>query len=92
MFIVKCSDGKSLKQALFILSCYDVSFYTESDGENADSTYIVVDDEGREDSLRMAEMAFQMAFRQAKCNVCSACEDDTQCGHLLFTDLIEPAF
>jgi len=92
MFIVQCSNGKSLQQALFILSCYDVVFYTESDGENADSTYIVVDDEGRDGDMRLAEMAFQMSFNQAKCQVCPACEDATQCGHLMFTNIIEPAF
>jgi len=47
---------------------------------------LVVDEERRNGDLRMAEMAFQMEFHQARMMACPECYDKGEevCGHLVF--------
>lgn len=96
--MINAMSRDELMEAMFILSYYHVNINTYSNGESAESTYMVVsaidtDHPGQErdaqEDLRMAEMAFQMNFRQHG-NLCLHCEDeeDTTCGHLTFTNKI----
>ena len=87
MFTILISSADDLLQALFVLSYYQVKFQTFSDAENPFSTEIVVDEEMREGDLRLAEMAFQMNYRQVG-HICPSCQRDypeeKSCGHLTF--------
>jgi hypothetical protein len=87
MFTILASSPLDMLDAMFILSHYQVKFQAFSDAEDPLSTEIVVDEEGREGDLRMAEMAFQMNFRQVG-KICPSCKredpEETICGHLTF--------
>ena len=76
MFVVICNTmGNDLIEALFTLSLYNVQFEARSNGENSNTTVLVVDKEGREGDLRLAEMAFQMGYHQKNRPVCPECYD-----------------
>ena len=87
MFTILAKSPLDMLDAMFILSHYQVKFQAFSDAENPLSTEIVVDEEMRDGDLRMAEMAFQMNYRQVGW-ICSQCKEkypeDTTCGHLTF--------
>jgi hypothetical protein len=91
MFVIKPATPKDALHALFLLSYYEVSFTAYSDGEHSNTTFIKVSREYRKDDLRLAEMAFQMSFRQ-KGKICPVCEmvdkGKQTCGHLTFTEVI----
>ena len=91
MFIVRCMSAFALKRALFTLSLYKVRFEARSDGEDRSTTILVVDEERRNGDLRMAEMAFQMEFHQARMMACPECYDKGEevCGHLVFDASID---
>lgn len=102
MFCIKLSDmaRDDIMHAMFLLSYYHVSAQLFSDGDDPDSTYMVVEGpaaimENNEvvDNVGMAEMAFQMNHRQVGF-ICPHCENDDDneektCGHLTFTTRIE---
>jgi hypothetical protein len=91
MFVIKPNNGTDWQEALFMLSYYHVQAVMYSDGENEKSAYMVVeslpDKEG--DDLQLAEMCFQMNWRQGGM-VCHHCEKEeaTSCGHLTFVEPI----
>ena len=92
MLVIKPKKAADWMHAMFILSYYkELTLELFSNGEDAVSTYMVV--EGEEDSLRLAEMAFQMNWHQGGW-ICPHCEGDEEetCGHLTFTHPINPAF
>ncbi|RLF84619.1 hypothetical protein DRN34_05450 [Thermococci archaeon] len=90
MFIIRCIDAVGLKKALFILSLYAVRFEARSNGEDINTTYLVVDEERREGDLRLAEMTCQGTFAQVTLPACPVCEDKEDiCGHLVFDAAIE---
>lgn len=103
MFCIRPHSALDLQQAMFILSYYPVNVVSFSDGEDPDSTYLVVDELPQnsnlaperafcpEDELYLAELAFQMNFRQSGI-VCPHCKTKNPhedcCGHLTFTSFI----
>lgn len=100
MFIVQPMYPSEWQDAMFLLSHYNVNIALYSDAENLNSVYGVVaanlvdDTEERydEDDLRLAEIAFQMNWRQGNA-LCPYCNDDDGhkghcCGHLTFTSII----
>jgi hypothetical protein len=96
MFVIKPNNGTDWQEALFMLSYYHVQAVMYSDGENEKSAYMVVDgpvgvstDGTTDDQVRLAEMCFQMIWRQGGM-VCHHCEKEeaTSCGHLTFVEPI----
>jgi len=87
MFTILAGSPLDMLDAMFILSHYQVKFQAFSDAENPLSTEIVVDEEIREGDLNLAEMAFQMNYRQVG-YICPFCvREDPEaktCGHLTF--------
>jgi hypothetical protein len=99
MFVVFPKNPIDWQSALFILSYYHVITTLRSDGDDAASTYMVVEEDPENpDGLRMAEMAFQMNWKQSlfPAHLCPDCVDHADrlvaCGHLTFTSRIKPAF
>lgn len=88
-----------VRHAHLILSYYHVvaSFY--SNGEEANSCYMVITAE-RDEDLHLAEMAFQMNHHQENGMICKHCraeiestgEGQSTCGHLTFTRFINSSF
>lgn len=82
MFVIKPENAADWQHAMFMLSDYHVECKLYSDGENAESTYMVVEasistkvDEHRdEEALRLAEGRFQMNWHQVGM-ICPHCED-----------------
>lgn len=101
MFIIKPEKPEDWQHAMFMLSYYHVDITIRSNGEDAESVYMVVEDttfccsdrdDEREEQLRLAEAHFQSAWRQVG-NVCPDCESrEDICGHLTFNNPISPAF
>jgi hypothetical protein len=104
MFIIQPANPAEWQSAMFMLSYYHVYIELYSDGENQESTYMVVSTPGTDgEQERLAEMCFQMNWHQ-KGNLCPHCtkqdtdgtsDDDVSddvCGHLTFDKLIKPAF
>jgi hypothetical protein len=107
MFVIKPNNTKEWQHAMFILSYYsELKINTYSDGEDERSAYMVVESHytgDSQESLRLAEMCFQMNWHQGR-NLCPHCtkqdadgtsEDgvsDDVCGHLTFVRKIKPAF
>jgi hypothetical protein len=95
-FIIKPINDAAAGAALHILSFYQVEFKTTSDGDGGDLEIIVLR-ETREGDLRLCEMAFQWAFRQANGRLCPVCKADVEgsgegfdtCGHLVFNKPIK---
>ena len=96
MFVIMPKNPADWQQAMFMMSYYKVKMETFSNGEDADSAYMVVghtDDYhplGQEDDdLQTAEMCFQMNWRQVGMK-CPHCLDDGEktCGHLTFNEPI----
>lgn len=99
MFVIKPRTPEDMAYAMFLLSYYKVMFSSFSDGEHSNSTFIKVSREYRKGDLRLAEMAFQMAFYQEGmlCPVCKMKNEGKKkqrnsCGHLTFTGVIEGRF
>ena len=105
MFIIFPEKAADWQSAMFIMSYYkDVYCELFSDGENAESAYMVVDasppgfeiptDEAN-NNLRLAEAAFQMNWHQTRgwrCIHCDALPEplrEETCGHLTFTKRID---
>ncbi len=88
-FIVNITTADSALLALFLLSNYMLHTQILSDSENHNSTKIVVFDEFRGGDFRLAEMAFQMNFKQVG-TVCFVCEGEQlhTCEHLTFEGVI----
>jgi hypothetical protein len=77
MFIIRCENPADWQEALFMLSYYHVKTTFYSDGENAKSTYAVVElAEANGDGLHLAEMCFQMNWHQHNSGICLHCEQD----------------
>jgi len=102
MFVIKPDNGADWQNAFFILSSYRISLSAMSDKDDESTTYVIVDaidDDGHtydydkhQEELRLAEMAFQMSWRQVG-RVCTFCEDtEDVCGHLTFNKPMKPAF
>jgi len=94
MFVIKPTKAIDLQQAIFILSFYQVKYHSISDGEDPGTAILVVDKENKEGDLYLAEMAFQMNFRQVG-NVCPVCKEETGervCGHLTFSSFVGESF
>jgi hypothetical protein len=108
MFVIMPFKDSDWAHALFILSYYAVELIVRSNGEQASSTYMVVrqldtDDTCDEDAIekaasdyRCAEMCFQGNWHTHKENLCPDCIDYSEqldtCGHLAFSEPINPAF
>ena len=105
MFTITPNSALDLQHAMFILSHYHVAVHSFSDGDNVDSVYLVVDtinvhntcgptipEFDPEDEVYLAELAFQMNFRQSGI-VCPHCKaknpKEDCCGHLNFTSFID---
>lgn len=98
MFVVKPTDMHDVMATLGLLAHYDVKVTVISQDPDSikPSNYsFVVDSDGDEGELRLAEMSFQMNFRQ-KGKVCIICKDEDEgkefCGHLTFTSKIDSRF
>jgi len=92
MFVIQPMYPSEWGDALFLLSYYDVNLTMDSDLENPESLYGFVTSENQDD-LRLAEMAFQMNWRQGPA-LCTYCRDNEgrnrhSCGHLTFTSVID---
>jgi len=100
MFVIMPKNSADWQHAMFMLSYYNVECSLYSNGEDAESTYMVVSagvDEYRdEEALRLAEMCFQVNWHQSNEKLCLHCVDHADrfdsCGHLTFTHPINPAF
>jgi len=99
VFIIKPTNPADWQRVMFILSYYKkLIIELFSNGEDEDTAYMVVKGkvlaEGEESDLMLAEMAFQMNWRQAKGRLCPHCDPDHMdaCGHLTFDKPINPAF
>ena len=84
MFIVKPDTLQGWQQAMFTLSYYHVAVDIQSDGENSDSVYILVDtkdssyrsieeEEKFDQAYRLCEAAFQIYFLQKNEFLCCIC-------------------
>lgn len=95
MFTILTSSPEDMLQAMFMLSYYSVMFEAFSDGEDPFSTEIVVKGETRDGDLQMAEMCFQMNYRQVG-HICPTCKrekpKEKACGHLTFQGQIGESF
>ena len=105
MFVIKPKNPADWQYAMFILSYYTkLIIELFSNGEDADTAYMVVRGkelmEGEESDLMLAEMAFQMNWHQGNQRICEMCtlelgkgaEVEDCCGHLTFVKPINPAF
>jgi len=103
MFVIKPINPSDWEIAIFMLSYYHVQLTIRSNGEQASTTYIVVekmlndgDDKQAADDLRTAEMCFQMNWHTHSSKLCPDCIDHADvfdsCGHLTFSKPIKPAF
>ena len=80
MFVIKPKNPADWQYAMFILSYYTkLIIELFSNGEDADTAYMVVRGkelmEGEESDLMLAEMAFQMNWHQANGWVCPHCDN-----------------
>ena len=108
MFVIHPENPAEWANAMFIMSYYK-DLYCElfSDGEHQESAYMVVSESAPGfdlptdesiSNLRLAEMAFQINWRQKpgfRCEHCDALPEPLQeetCGHLTFNKMIIPAF
>jgi len=100
-FVIYPIEAADWQHAMFILSYYtNIKISTFSNGEDADTAYMVVESvlllEGEENELRLAEMAFQIEWLQHSERLCPHCIDNSDhfdtCGHLAFSKPINPAF
>jgi hypothetical protein len=100
MFVIFPVKPADWQHALFMLSYYHVNITIRSDGEDAITTYMVVDNDGTteaQEQLRLAEMCFQMNWHQSNhhrlCPECMPHSDQfDSCGHLTFTKPIISVF
>jgi hypothetical protein len=102
MFIIKPFKPEDWEHALFILSYYHVSVGVRSNGEQSNTTYMVVEElpeavgTDHDNDLRLAEACFQMNWHTHNGHLCPECIDHSDvydtCGHLAFSHPINPAF
>ena len=108
MFIIHPTNAADWANAAFILSYYrELHCEMFSDGENEESAYMVVDSTPAGfdlptheaiESLRCAEMAFQMNWLQKSHHRCAHCDalpeplQEETCGHLTFCGTIKSTF
>ena len=104
MFVIKPIKPADWEHAMFMLSYYHVKLTVRSNGEQANTAYMVVDalddeertgDTGKND-LRLAEAAFQWNWHTHHSRLCPECIDHSDqfdsCGHLAFSHPVNPAF
>lgn len=105
MFVIMPKNSADWQHALFMLSFYHVSLTVRSDGEEANTTYMVIGklpettNTDRGNDLRMAETCFQMNWHQGgmicpdchkeQNNYWGGCDGKDTCGHLIFTHPID---
>jgi len=108
MFIVMPFKPEDWEDALFILSHYYAHITMRCDGEYAHGTYMIVsplhpDVEQIADQnldvnqqYHLAKMCFQMNWHQHSERICPDCDKHADkfdtCGHLAFSEPIDPAF
>ena len=86
MFVIRVIDAIGLKKAVFVLSLFKVKFEAESDGEDVNTTIIVVNEELREGDMDLAMDAFMDEFEEVKTLVCPVCKarGEHACRHPVF--------
>lgn len=102
MFVIKPIKDADWQHALFMISYYQVDLTVRSNGEDANTTYMVVEHDPsttgtvHENDLRTAEACFMLNWHQHGSSLCPECIDYSDrfdsCGHLAFSKPINPAF
>jgi len=88
MFVITPKNAADWQHAMFMLSYYHTKIEAYSNGEDADTVYIIV--RGLDEQVRLAEAAFQMNWHQDGSGQCGHCSSDIDyCGHLKFTKPID---